>query len=260
MTRLVYTLPSGERSLNRRRLCCGATVLFLALGAAAVDAAGPLATEDTKTLEPGQVELELRGDYAKTEEGALWRLATGVNIGVLPGLEMDVDVPFVLLDPDEDNTRGGVGITLVNVKYRLLDETERRPAFMGAVVLGLPTGDEDFSLEEKGVAVEAIAVVSKSFGPLMLTLNGGYIFITADRDRDFWVVRGSFEYRVTDVWTIMGEVSSELSARGDTDIVVLRAGTVLAITEGIEVYTAVGFGLTRESPNVVTLGVTIALF
>jgi hypothetical protein len=35
---------------------------------------------------------------------------------------------------------------------------------------------------------------------------------------------------------------------------------VLAITEGIEVYTAVGFGLTRESPDVVTLGVTIALF
>lgn len=260
MTRLVYTPTSGQRGLNLFRLLwLGATVLFLALGAAAVDA-GPLATEDTKTLEPGQVELELRGDYAKTEEGALWRLATGVNIGVLPGLEMDVDVPFVLLDPDEDNTRGGVGITLVNVKYRLLDETERRPAVMGAVVLGLPTGDEDFGLGEIGVAVEAIAVVSKTFGPLMLTLNGGYIFITADRDHDFWVVRGSFEYKVTDAWTIMGEVSSELSARGDTDIVVLRAGTVLAITEGIEVYTAVGFGLTRESPDVVTLGVTIALF
>jgi hypothetical protein len=52
----------------------------------------------------------------------------------------------------------------------------------------------------------------------------------------------------------VGEVSSELGARDDTDIVVLRAGTVLSITEGIEVYTAVGSGVTRDSP-----GVTVTL-
>jgi len=260
MRRAVHTLTSGQRSLNRHRLWCGAIVLFLGLGAAPVDA-GPLATEDTKTLDPGQIELELRGDYAKAEEGTLWLLATRVNIGVLRGLEVDVEASFVHLDPDEDNTRSGVGPTFVNVKYRLLDETERRPAFMGAVVLALPTGDEDFGPEEKGVLVQPLAVVSKTFGPLMLTLNGGYIFNTADSDRDFWVIRGSFEYEITDAWSLVGEVSSALSARDDTDIVVLRAGTVLSITEGIEVYTAVGFGLTRDSPDVtVTLGVKIALF
>jgi len=247
--------------LSLLRLWPGATVLFLFLGPGTAAASGPLVTEDTKTLDPGQIELELRGDYAKAEEGTLWRFATGVNIGVLRGLEVDVDAAFVHLDPDEDNTRSGLGTTFVHVKYRFLDETERRPAFMGAVVLGLPTGDEDFVLEEQGVLVQPIAVISKTFGPLMLTLNGGYIFNTADSDRDFWVIRGSFEYEITDAWSLVGEVSSELSARGDIDIVVLRTGTVLAITEGIEVYTAVGFGVTRDSPDVtVTLGVTIALF
>lgn len=59
----------------------------------------------------------------------------------------------------------------------------------------------------------------------------------------------------------MGEIVSELGTHDRGDVVVLRAGTVLAITEGIEVYTAVGFGLTRDSPDVtVRLGVTIALF
>ncbi|HET7854007.1 MAG TPA: transporter [Candidatus Methylomirabilis sp.] len=261
MRRAVHTLASGRCGLSLLWLWLGATVLLLGPGAAAVGAAGPLLTEDTRTLDPGQIELELRGDYAKAEEGTLWRFATGVNIGVLPGLEVDAEAAFVHLNPDEGNTRSGLGTTFVTVKYRFLDETERRPAFMGAVVLGLPTGNEDFVLVEEGVLVQPIAVISKTFGPLMLTLNGGYIFNTADSDRDFWVVRGSFEYKVTDAWTIVGEVSSELSARGDTDIVVLRPGTVLAITEGIEVYTAVGFGLTRDSPDVtVTLGVKIALF
>ncbi|MGH7424046.1 MAG: transporter, partial [Candidatus Methylomirabilales bacterium] len=144
---------------------------------------------------------------------------------------------------------------------RVLDETERRPAFMGVVVLRLPTGDEDRSLGEQGVDVQPLAVVSKTFGPLTLTLNGGYTFVTSHRDLDFWVVTGSFEYEITDAWSLVGEVVSELGTHDGGDVVVLRAGTVLAITNGIDVYTAVGFGLTGDSPDVtVRLGVTIALF
>ncbi len=258
MTRV--TTPLAWRGLNRCRLWCGAIALFLGLGAAAVDA-GPLDTEDTKTLDPGQVELELQGDYEKSPDEKVWSLTTTLNIGVLPGLEVDVDAPFVLLDPEDDSTRGGVGDVELTTKYRLLDETERRPAFMGAVVLRLPTGDENRELGEKGVDVHPLAIVSKTFGPLILTLNGGYTFVTRDRDLDFWVVTGSFEYEITDAWSLVGEVVSELSAQQRGDVLVLRAGTVLAITEGIEVYTAVGFGLTRDSPDVtVRLGVEIALF
>ena len=258
MTRV--TTPLAWRGLNRCRLWCGAILLFLGLGAAAVDA-GPLDTEDTKTLDPGQVELELQGDYEKSPDEKVSSLTTTLNIGVLPGLEVDVDAPFVLLDPEDDSTRGGVGDVELTTKYRLLDETERRPAFMGAVVLRLPTGDENRELGEKGVDVHPLAIVSKTFGPLILTLNGGYTFVTRDRDLDFWVVTGSFEYEITHAWSLVGEVVSELSAQQRGDVLVLRAGTVLAITEGIEVYTAVGFGLTRDSPDVtVRLGVEIALF
>src|SRR3990170_1061430 len=125
----------------------------------------------------------------------------------------------------------------------------------------LTTGDENRELGEKGVDVHPLAIVSKTFGPLILTLNGGYTFVTRDRDLDFWVVTGSFEYEITHAWSLVGEVVSELSAQQRGDVLVLRAGTVLAITEGIEVYTAVGFGLTRDSPDVtVRLGVEIALF
>src|SRR3972149_11311766 len=119
MTRVVHTFTLGRRGLNHRWLWLGATVLFLGLGSAAVDA-GPLDTEDTTTLEPGQVEFELRGDYEKSPDEKVWSLTTTLNIGVLPGLEGDVDAPFVLPDPDEDTTRGGGGDMELTVKYRVL--------------------------------------------------------------------------------------------------------------------------------------------
>ena len=101
MTQLVHTPRGGRRGLNHRWLWLGATVLFLGLGAAAVDA-GPLDTEDTKTLEPGQVEFELRGDYEKSPDEKVWSLTTTLNIGVLPGLEVDVDAPFGNSDRNSD--------------------------------------------------------------------------------------------------------------------------------------------------------------
>src|SRR3989304_3832470 len=196
-------------------------------------------------------------------EGSVTQAVRAITFGRggLGVLGVDGDAPFVLLDPDEDSTRGGVGDVELTTKYRLLDETERRPTFMGAVVLSLPTGAEDRGLGEKGVEVQPLVVVSKSFGPLILTVNGGYTFVTRDRDLDFWVVTGSLEYEITDAWSLVGEIVSELGTHDRGDVVVLRAGTMLAITEGIEVYTAVGFGLTGDSPDVtVRLGVTIALF
>src|SRR3970040_2780395 len=87
------TTHLAGRGLNRCRLWCGAILLFLGLGAVPVDA-GPLDTEDTKTLDPGQVELELRGDYEKSPDEKVWSLTTTLNIGVLPGLEVGVDGAF----------------------------------------------------------------------------------------------------------------------------------------------------------------------
>jgi hypothetical protein len=45
-------------------------------------------------------------------------------------------------------------------------------------------------------------------------VNGGYTFVTRDRDLDFWVAAGSVEYRVTKEWSLVGEIVCGLGIHG----------------------------------------------
>lgn len=132
---------------------------------------------------------------------------------------------------------------------------------LGSFTIRLPTGDEQRGLGDEDVDVGLLAAISKAFGPITLTWNGGYTFVTRDRSLDFWTLAGSLEYRVSKPWVLVGEVVSTLGHEHAPDTVVLRAGAVYAITDRIKLDGAVGVGVNRDSPEVlITVGVTIALF
>jgi hypothetical protein len=221
----------------------------------------PLATEDTGTLEPGSVELEVSLDHERGGDGTESGAPGGptVNVGLAPRLEVGAGTGFVVVDPDGAPASAGFGDTFLKVKYRLLDETPSRPAILAAVTTRLPTGDEDRGLGEPGVDVQAIGVVGKTFGALTINVNGGYVFVTDDRARDHVFVGASAEYDVSEAWTILTEVVGELStARRRDDEVVLRAGAIWAVTERVKLDAAVGVGVTRAAPDLLlSLGLTI---
>lgn len=257
---------TGSVALRRRMQSCsglgfGALALVLVLGPAPAWAGRPLDTEDTGTVEPGKAELELSADYTKNPEDNTWGLKGVLGFGVLPRLEARVESALLLVDPDDQRSRAGIGDSLFGVKYRLLDEAEALPAVLGALTLRLPTGDDDRGLGDEDVDVGLLAVVSRAFGPLTLTWNGGYTFVTRDKELDFWTFAGSVEYRIARAWVLVAEGVGTVGADSEPDTAVLRAGAVYAITDRIRLDTAVGFGVNRASPDVVvTVGVTIALF
>ena len=243
-----------------------AYALVLTLGilaASPVWAARPLTTEDTGTLDPGKVEVEIGFDYLRDGGAHVFLLPGGptLNVGLLPELEGSVGVAFVVLAPDDKPSRAGFGDTLVRLKYRLLDETPRSPALMVAAAARLPTGDQDRGLGEEDVDVQALVVASKTFRPVTLTINTGYTFITRDRALDVVNLNASAEVPVAAAWTIVGEMVGEFAtSRRSADRVVLRAGAVYAVGERLRFDAAAGFGVTRASPDVLlTVGVTIAL-
>jgi hypothetical protein len=113
------------------------------------------------------------------------------------------------------------------------------------------------------VDVGLLAVASKTFGPVTLTGNGGYTFVTRDRELEFWTLAAAVEYRATAAWSLVGEVVSALPSHRDQgqETALLRAGTTYTVHPRVRLDTAVGFGVTRQSPDVlVTFGVTFALF
>jgi len=223
----------------------------------------PLTTEDTGTLDPGKAELELSVDYLR-DGGAQSLVVPGgpvLNLGLTAGLEGTVATSFLLFEPQGKPLRAGLGDSLIRLKYRFLDETARRPALMAAVSARLPTGDEGRGLGEPGVDIQTLAVVSKTAGRVTLTLNTGYTFVIRNRDLDVANVNASVEGAITRAWALVGEVVSELAtSRRTEDRAVLRMGMVHAVTERLRLDTAVGFGTTRASPDVLfTIGVTINL-
>jgi hypothetical protein len=226
-------------------------------------AARPLATEDTGTLDPGSVELEIGLDYLRGGGAQLFLLPGGhaLNFGVLPGLEGGVAITLVVLDPEDKAARAGIGDSLVRLKYRFLDETPVAPALLAAVVARLPTGDESRGLGARDVDVLAFAGASKTFTPATLTINAGYTFIMRDRALDVVNLAASAEVQVSRAWSVVGEIVSEVATtRHNADRAFVRAGTVYAVHARVLFDAAVGFGLTRASPDLlVTVGVTITL-
>jgi mono/diheme cytochrome c family protein len=243
-----------------RRWTAGA-LLVVALGPAPAWAGRPLDTEDTGTVEPGKAEIELSGDFARNPEDRTW-LAKGVlSLGVLPRLEARIESMLHFLEPDEERARGGVGDSLVGLKYRFLDEADALPALLGSLTVRLPTGDADRGLGASEVDVGLLAVASKTLGPVTVTWNGGYTFVTRDRDLEFWTLAAAVEYRATAAWSLLGEVVSALPSHRGPNTAVLRVGTTYTVHPRVRLDAGVGFGATRDSPDVlVTFGATFVLF
>lgn len=247
--------------MSRRALWVGAIALVLVLMPAGARGGRPLDTEDTGTVEPGKAELELSGDYARNPEDNSWSTKGVLSVGLLPGLEARVESALLLLEPEGQRSRAGVTDSLFGVKYRFLDESEAFPAVLGGLTVRLPTGDERRGLGAEDVDVGFLAVVSRIFGPVTLTWNGGHTFVTRDRDLDFWTLAASLEYHATKTWILVSEIVSTVGAVRAADVAVLRAGVIYVVGDRVKLDGAVGVGLTRESPDVlVTVGVTIFLF
>jgi Putative MetA-pathway of phenol degradation len=227
-----------------------------------VEAARPLDTEDAGTVEPGAGQLELGGTFARSDPDNVWLLIAKLAIGVLPGLEVSAQTSFLALDVSGARGEAGLGDSNLRVKYRVLDETPSLPALLAAVDLRLPTADSDLVQGDNDVDLLGLAVASKTFGPVTLMANGGYLFFLADRDLDLWLLTGAIEYRAGAALSLVAELVSLLpTTAARNDIAVVRAGLAYGLTDRIKLDGAVGFGLTRGSPDVTaTVGITVSLF
>jgi hypothetical protein len=250
---------SDERPGSRGRIRFGIAGALLAslLVALPAHAGRPLDTEDTGTVEPGRFELEVGADWARNVDDQAAALKGVLSAGLLPRLELRVESQALVVDPDGERANAGAGDTVLGVKYRILDEAGRLPAVLIGGVVRVPTGDEERGLGDEDVDAGIVLALSKSWGPLTLTWNGGYAFVTRGRSLEDWTLSAAAEYRLSPSWAVVAEALGTVSTDGGTDRALVRAGAVHALTERLRLDGAVGVGFTRDSPEVVvTLGFT----
>jgi hypothetical protein len=126
-------------------------------------------------LPPGQVFLDLHGTFTKIKTGTgsdlpnLW-----VLMGVLPDLQLRVDIPMALSAPKQGHTHYGYGDTRVCAKYRLVTETESMPTIGIYPKITLPSGNAAKGLGNRTWAGTFPLWLQKIWGPLKITTGAGY--------------------------------------------------------------------------------------
>ena len=242
-----------------RRFWLGIGVIVLLPGL--TWAARPLDTEDPGTVPQGKGEFQGSVDAAKGDDGALVGLRGSLGFGLLSNMDIRFQTALLWVDPLDTPSRVGMADSLLEFKHRLLDETETLPAFLYAITLRFPTSLGASGLGANGVDATLLTVVGKTFGPVTLNWNAGYVFISRDRDLDLVLLSTSLEYRVTETWSLVSEVVSAIGVNQASNGAVLRVGATYSLTPRIKLDSAVGVGVTRASPDVtVTVGTTMALF
>jgi hypothetical protein len=161
------------------------TVLAFSTGLAATRAmAGPpYLTDDPEPVELGHWEIYVASQWVATRHAAAGTAPhVEVNFGALAELQLHAIVPASLALSNGVPARYGLGDTELGVKYRFVDEGERRPQIGTFPLLSLPTGSASRGLGSGEIQVLLPIWLQKSFGPWTTYGGGGVRLSSSERD------------------------------------------------------------------------------
>jgi hypothetical protein len=157
--------------------------LHIAMAAGDATAGPPYLTDD-----PEPVELRHWEVYAASQWVATRHTADGtaphveVNYGAFPEPQLHAIVPAALALRSGEPTRYGLGDIELGIKYRFIDEGERRPQVGTFPPFLLPTGSASRGLGSGELQVFLPIWVQKSFGPWTTYGDGGILLASSEKD------------------------------------------------------------------------------
>lgn len=236
-----------------------ASILILG-GTSIAFAERPLATDDTGTMEPGHLQVELGSTYSHTHSTHTkdWLTAIALTTGITKRIDIGLEIPYESPEVGED----GFGDMTTRIKYRFLNEKGKRPSLAlkwtqkwdtGSVADGLGTGNVEHTFT---------GILTKGFGRFTTHLNFGYIFLAGAKtgsrgERPTYGAAG--EYALTDKFNLVAEVtgSRQSDPTVHRDPCSALAGFNYELPNGIILDAGYGVGLTTASPDsTVTFGLT----
>jgi hypothetical protein len=252
------------RGAKIRFFCSIASIFAVLALSATCFAYRPFITEDAGVAGKGVVQLEASWDYMNWKGGDVDNAFLLVPIyGVTERLEMSLEIPYLLHNPDTGRNVDGIGDMNVVGKYLIFEEKDMWPAFAfkGAIKTdsgpsskGLGTGDLDYSL---------VAVASKTLGPFTLHTMFGYTFVGDDGDpdiRDMYLYGFAADYAMTETFHLVSEIAGNRNPdrTAGNDPITGLIGAYYKISEKVTVDGGMRFGFNDAAPQFnSTLGVTL---
>lgn len=223
----------------------------------------PLGTEDAGVAGKGVAQMELSYDYMKWGGDKDHMFLLVPIYGITGNLELSVEIPYSIHEPEEETPQRGIGDISLVAKYLLIQEGEKSPAFALKGVIKLDTGDYDKGLGSGDRDYSVFAVASKAFGNLTAHAHLGYTLVGDKKDenlRGIYLYSFALDYGITETFHLVGEINGNRHPdRSETeDPRDILLGVTYKFSEKFTFDFAVRRGLTSSTPDwSATTGVSI---
>lgn len=244
--------------LTAPRTVCAitATLLFLS----PLHAARPLAIDDCPPTEKGRVSVESglsvindtlsSGDMGET---------TSIKYGLLSGVDIGIDLPYLFLKQQDDSYISGLGDATLKSKVSVVDHLDSWAGFSFTAGVKLSNGDTAKGLGSGSNDYAINAISSKALGETLVHANLGYL-VTGDRAlQNSWAYGIAIDYPSIKDLHLVAEVTGGTNPDANTGVDPLstQAGFYKEIG-GIVLDAGVNFGLSDASPdNIYNFGITL---
>jgi outer membrane putative beta-barrel porin/alpha-amylase len=217
------------------RLAAGIAVLLCVLAVCSGPswAGPPFITDDPEPVDHKHGEFYVATQYAKDKDETSGTAPhVELNYGIVPDAMVHLIAPFVYNRTEGEPTQRGYGDTELGLKYRFINDEDRRFMVGTFPIAELPTGDADKGLGAGHTRFFLPLWLQKSWGPWQTYGGGGYWRNPGDGSKDYWLFGWQAQRTVSARLTIGAELFSQTrdaeDARSRTGF---NVGAIVNITD-----------------------------
>lgn len=198
-------------------------------------------------------ELELRVEHEKGREGRTTEVAAAIELPILPRWQVEVEVPFVFLDPRDSASMAGFGDLTVESKVLVWRSLEQLAALAVGVEGRFPSGSERRGLGGEA-AVEPFAAFGIALGDFDVLTSVAYEFnvnanVKGPNEQELGA-SAALGWRLHRRFTPLVELTTVTRTRGDNDD---------GLRHRTQVYVIPGFNVRPLPGTTLRLGLEIPL-
>ncbi len=188
-------------SSRSRQLCAGLLLAIAALAAPATVLAGPWEVGSTSPSKAKKVKAEVT--WKHTDAKDTWaRPVLKFAAPLADDLSYEVAAGYGIVEKANGTTRGGARDVSAKLKWRFLDETDGRPAFLVEPKFTFATGDKAAGIGSGVTTLKTPVRAGKQFGKVRLTGEVFYTHGFAHDYNDMIGYGGLLEYAPDSHWIV----------------------------------------------------------
>lgn len=232
----------------------GLLLLFTVCTPVLAHAGPPMITADPGTPGDGKWENNFAVTLEKRPSGTTWAAPDiDLNYGLGDHIQLNYEVPWIVVSPEGSSTKSGLGNSIVGVKWRFLDEEKHgiSVSAKGEFEFNPPTSSADRGVVEEGTVFRLPVQMEKKVGPVTAGLESGRAF--KQKQDDAWIYGFVVGHKITESFEVLGEVHGTGRPNFRKHETVFNVGTIWDLTKKYSLLFSAGRGFQGSASDAPSL-------